>query len=114
MAQLLFLADKTSMKMFMLETKEERLDFIDGVECQITKDSLIKQYNLMWGVHSSDHARNFFSFLVDMSMDETMALYDRLTNHMRSQMIYAIGFDHKHLHDMIEIHSFFTECPLGE
>lgn len=114
MAQLLFLADSESIKMLMLDTKEERLSYIDSMECEITKESLIKQYNLMWGNHSNDHVRNYFSFLGQMSMDDTLSLYDRLTNNLRSDMIYAIGFDHKHLHGMIEVHSYFTDADMGE
>lgn len=112
MAQQLFLADETSINMFMLESKDERLNYIESICCVETKNKLIKQYELFWGCHENDHVRNYFSFLNIMSIEETLKLYDKLSNKLRSDMIYAIGFDHKHLHEMIAVHSYLSDCEI--
>lgn len=108
--QVLFFADAESMKMLMLKTKEERLNYIERVFDFNLKNSLIKQYNLFFGSHENDHIRNYFSFLQDYTIDQALALYDHLSNKLRSELIHAIGLDHNHLLEVIEVHEFFMDA----
>lgn len=108
--QILFFADDESMEMLMLATKEERLSYIDGVTDTILSSRLIKQYNMLFGDFTFDHVRNYFYFLKDFTIDDALSLYDRLSNKLRADLIYAIGFDHNHLNEMIAVHNYFCEA----
>lgn len=112
--QVLFFADVESMKMLVLKTKEDRLNYIESIFDFNLKNSLIKQYNLLFGSHEDDHIRNYFSFLQDFTIDQALALYDRLSNKLRLELVHAIGFDHNHLQEVIEVHEFFMNSEYGE
>lgn len=108
--QVLFFASNESMKMLALKTKEDRLNYIEGVHDYDLKALLVKHYNIFFGNHKFDQIRNYFSFLQDLTMDDALSLYDSLSNKLRSDLIYAIGYDHKHLNDMIAVHDYFIEA----
>lgn len=112
--QVLFFADSESMKMLMLQTKEDRLNYIEGIHDYELKNSLIKQYNILFGNHENDHIRNVFSFLNDYTMEDTLSFYDKLSDKLRSDLIYAIGFDHNHLHEMIAVHNYFLDAEFPD
>lgn len=112
--QVLFFADSESMKMLMLRSKEDRLNYIEGIHDYELKNSLIKQYNCLFGNHEHDHIRNNFSFLNDYTMEDALSFYDKLSDKLRSDLIYAIGFDHNHLREMIEVHNYFLDAEFPD
>lgn len=112
--QILFFADADSMKMLMIKTKEDRLNYIESIFDFNLKNSLIKQYNLLFGCYEDDHIRNYFSFLQEYTIDQALALYDRLSNKLRQELVHAIGFDHNHLQEVIEVHNFFMDSEMGD
>lgn len=112
MGQYLFLADDESMKMMILKSNKERLSYIESVQCNETKRNLREQYEMMWGCGCADSIRNYFSFLKCMTIEETLQLYDTLTNQLRLDMIHAIKNDHFHLKCVIEVHKFLSNATV--